>query len=194
MQKELFNEYREPQKRRKTTSILPKNFAFLSATYEHIVFLGIAVIMLMVLVFSLGVERGKTLILDKVTASENPQPAAEKTDVAEKAQHVEVKEAPRTSPLQKDEPVKKTAASEAGDIRKPAADGKQFTIQAVAYRSKRLAQKELMQLGKKGFEPFIIVGGGYYQICVGEFESQSEAKSALIDVQKNYKGSFIRKR
>jgi len=69
-----------------------------------------------------------------------------------------------------------------------------YTIQVIAYRSKKSAQKELMQLTRKGYKPFIVVGGDYYQICVGEYTSQKEAQIDFDELKKQYKDGFIRKR
>ena len=77
---------------------------------------------------------------------------------------------------------------------KPKKSNEMFTVQVIAYRSKKSAQKELIKLSKKGYKPFIILGGGYYQICVGEFKAHAEAEKAITDIKKNHPDSFIRKR
>ena len=179
IQKELFEEFRESKRmRQKPSAILPKNFILFNINYEQMIFVAIAVIMLMVLVFSLGVERGKSLASNKkeikiVSAAVEKEiaPVAASADTAGLAA-----EAP--------EPV----------IEKKATGFKLFTVQIGTYRSKRLAQQELIKLTKRGFSPFIIVGGGYYQICVGEYENKKKATKGLLELKKNHKDSFIRKR
>ncbi|NQT07091.1 MAG: SPOR domain-containing protein [Candidatus Omnitrophica bacterium] len=179
-QQELFGEFKHPAKRRRrqANTILPKNYVLFNITYEQIIFTSIAVIMLMVLLFSLGVERGKRL--DAVVLQQQdtfPQAveivAAKEPAVEEAVEVVEKKEvlpkAPNGVPAL-------------------------YTVQVIAYRSKKLAQKELVRLSKKGFTPFIIVGGGYYQICIGEYKDKETAKKDFGELKKTYRDSFIRKR
>ncbi len=178
IQKELFEDLSMPKKKKKKQpGILPKNFVLFNVTYDQMIFITIAVIMLMVLVFSLGVERGKGLVSSTQTKKE------EKTMIAKEERPSETKNLPIELP--------KTFEVEA---EKRATDSASFTIQIVAYRSKKLAQQELIRLSKKGYDPFIIVGGGYYQICVGKYRKKGEARKDLAGLKKTYKDSFIRKR
>lgn len=200
VQKELFDEFKAPRRRIRQQPYPPSRaHKVLNISYEQFIFVGIAVIMLMVLVFSLGVERGKRLVA---------QPAAEK--VAEQLKPVAVAQEPKPEPeaakpatgvgvisLERVDaekpkvPAPPPAESGAARVRK---NTNIFTLQIVAYRSKKTAQKEINKLSEKGFDPFIITEGGYYQICVGEYRNKDELKKRLGELQKNYKGSFIRKR
>jgi cell division septation protein DedD len=186
MQQELFREFEAQKRKRKKKfpeGILPKNYVLFNVSYEQVIFITIAVIMLMALIFSLGVERGKQL---SRAPMKRERIKVVKTAPAEKAEPVTVKEEPQPETAPAEKP--KAAAEE----KTPGA--KNYTVQLVAFRSKRLAQKELIKLGKKGYKPFIIVGGGYYQICVGEYENKPEAKEDHAELKKYYKESFIRQR
>ncbi len=199
VQKELFDEFKAPRRRIRQQPYPPsKAHKALNISYEQVIFVGIAVIMLMVLVFSLGVERGKRLV---------SQPAAKKTveplkpaAVAQKPEPASVKPArdSSTKPLKPVEPEKPKAVPPPPPAESRAAAARKntsiFTLQIVAYRSKRTAQKELKKLSEKGYDPFIITEGGYYQICVGEHRTKDELNKHLGELQKSYKGSFIRKR
>jgi len=186
VQKELFEEYRTPKdKAKRRQTILPRSFKPLSVSYEQAVFMAIAAIMLMVLVFSLGVERGKRLAGAAAPKKDAPDKqasdkeyktsAAVKEDVA-----VAQQDTKRPAPLPEKE--KKAVKSDL------------FTIQVIAYRSKKSAQRELERLSEKGYKPFIITGGGYYQVCVGEYANKDESKNDFLELKKSYKDSFIRKR
>ena len=172
-QRELFNEFERPKKRKKKTShsILPKSYIPLNVSHEQLIFVTIAVIMLMVLLFSLGVERGKYLASSSLQRIET------------------IKTVEPSEPEIAEAPVEEKAVE-----KRRAATPRLFTIQVIAYRSKKSAQKELLKLSKKGFKPFVIVGSGYYQVCVGEYRDQSEFKNDLLELRKVYKDSFIRKR
>lgn len=201
MQKELFNEFESPKKRGKKKgagSILPKNYILFNVSYEQVVFISIGVIMLMVLVFSLGVERGKRLNPEQIKVSVNlPETASGIIEETNKDKKIkEVKAAPPAALAKKERSITQRVEQEVpvpADVKKPI-KRELFTVQVIAYKSKRSAQKELIKLGKKGYSPFIILGGGYYQICVGEYKSRKEANKPLSDLKKSHPGSFIRKR
>lgn len=191
LQKELFKEFEEPKKKvKKTDTILPKNYILFNVSYEQIIFITIGIIMLMVLLFSLGVERGKRLIYSKVSKEETRAGIVSIEDLKKDSTSPGPLVTETSTPEPKDEEAKIIEPKEEKGI----TSAKLFTIQVIAYRSKRSAQDELIKLSKKGFSPFIIVGGGYYQICVGEYRDQDEAKGDLLELKKVYKDSFIRKR
>ncbi|MEE8359658.1 MAG: SPOR domain-containing protein [Candidatus Omnitrophota bacterium] len=201
MQKELFNEFEAPKKRVKkkdSGSILPKNYILFNVSYEQVVFISIGVIMLMVLVFSLGVERGKGLNPEQAKASVNlPKTTSGIIEGIDKDKKIKEGEAaPPVTLVKKERPIAQRTEPKIpvlADVKKPIRSDL-FTVQVIAYKSKRSAQKELVKLGKKGYSPFIILGGGYYQICVGEYKSRKEANKALSDLKKSHPGSFLRKR
>ena len=177
LQKELFEEFDKPKKRNmaEKKSILPKSYTMINITYEQIVFISIAILMLMVLVFSLGVERGKHIKAPEVKII--PESSFEIAEI---------------EPVKKSEPIPVApmpVAVEAAPM-----ESRPYTIQVIAYRSKKLAQEELVKLSKKGFDPFIIVGGGYYQICANEYATHDKAKKDFKQMKRTYKDCFIRKR
>jgi cell division septation protein DedD len=70
------------------------------------------------------------------------------------------------------------------------------TIQVASFKTNERAQTKLKELEKKGFEAFILqknLGdkGIWHRVYVGKYQTKSEADQALINVQKNYKNSFI---
>lgn len=71
---------------------------------------------------------------------------------------------------------------------------KPYTIQVATYRSKESAQQEGMKIKGRGF-PVVIIGiNGVYQILVGEYATEKDAKQALNVLKKTYNGPYIRKR
>jgi len=195
MQQELFKEFEAAQKGKKKTqgSILPRNYVLLSVSYEQVIFIAIGIIMLMVLVFSLGVERGKYLAL--IPAKAKAETAAKK---ALKPQAAPEKPETEAASGEKEGPEAETATKPVIETKKDVKAAQPeglFTIQLIAYRSKKSAQKELLMLNKKGYNPFIVTGGGYYQICVGEYKTQQDAQKILRELaKKGYSDGFIRKR
>ena len=199
VQKELFEEFGMPKhKKKRQQTILPKNYKPLSISHEQVVFIAIAAIMLMVLIFSLGVERGRRLV--GIRTAKESVPSAALSEVKEEAA------AAAGMPNEKYEKINlvknDTVVERRYDEPSPPVRAKDkrivksglFTIQVIAYRSKKSAQRELEKLSEKGYKPFIITGGGYYQICVGEYADKDKSKNDFLELKKNYKDSFIRKR
>ncbi len=73
-------------------------------------------------------------------------------------------------------------------------DEKRYTVQVVTYRKSGLAEGEMKFLSGRGFEPFVIPSGEYYQICVGQFGDRHQAVLALTTLQQRYRDAFIRRR
>lgn len=195
VQQELFEGLEAPKRKRKLPySILPKNYIPFNISYEQVVFITIGVIMLMVLLFSIGVEKGKRLS----RPAQRGQAAQETADIEPIALESTLAPEPvaveQVVVVQPPAPQAVEAAQEAPKRSKIVKQPTHFTIQLIAYRSKKSAQQELERLGKKGYSPFIIVGGEYYQICVGKYRARSKAKEELLELKKAYRDSFIRKR
>lgn len=70
---------------------------------------------------------------------------------------------------------------------------KPYTIQLISYAKEERAEKEKNKLLKKNIYTFIIQSGKWYQVCAGGYADIKEAKAALEEFSKDYKGCFIRK-
>ena len=196
VQHELFEEFEAPKRKKAAIrGILPKNYMLVNVTYEQLVSAAIAVIMLMVFLFSLGVERGKRMITAERIIQPQRQAEAKKEEPLKNAALDEqageaASEAKKTQVPLQPAVVKEIPAGE----EKKTASGELYTIQLIAHKSKKSSQEEMTRLEKKGHKPFIIVGGGYFQVCVGEYKDANEAKKDLSEFKKGFKGCFVRKR
>jgi len=173
-QKELF-EFEEPKKQKNRFGQLlqPTNFA-LTLTAEKIVFLIIGMIMLGVVFFALGVEKGKSLV-DKApeTVVKTDMQVVQQEPV--KVQAVQAKpaspEAPKTNITPKDKP---------------------YTIVAAAFSRKDFASKEAGRLKSSGLESFVIFSDPYYLACVGSFANKESASKLLGKVKQVHRDAYIR--
>lgn len=138
---------------------------------EKLVFFIIGTILLLVLSFSLGVERGKRL---------NPKTAI----TPSLALNAESK-IPQTVQQPAIDLAPVTAQKEPTTL---------FTIQVVTYKQGDLAKKEIERLKRQKFDAFVIERGQFHQVCVGNFQQKQEAENLLKTLKKNYKDCFIRKR
>ncbi len=136
---------------------------------DHLSIVAIFALVLYVLSFSFGVEKGKRIILREIEAQKTRQeetakePAEVKTAGALTMSGVQPVAAkiPATPPLQQG-----------------AIAGK-FTIQVITFNQKIRAEQEVKKLKDKGYQGFIIPGKKSFQVCVESFEDSALAKEKL---------------
>ncbi len=71
--------------------------------------------------------------------------------------------------------------------------GGNYTIQLVTHINDKVAKKEFLALGNKGYKPFIIQSGKYIQICVGSYPDKDNASQSLKKFKTLYGDCFVRK-
>lgn len=154
--------------------------------HEKAVITAIILIMAAVGVFSLGVERGKTL--------------SRQEGVGQSRMDLAVKTAPL--PLLKAEPRRPAAAPSAWNEEQPLAalpkadqSLAKYTVQVASYNAESYAQREAEALKKKGFSAMVLSKGKYAVLCVGSFNSRDEALSFLskLKKQKRYRDCILRR-
>ncbi len=187
-QKELFAEF-ETQSMKRQGHAFRREMAFrkkivLNLSYENLVILFIAVIMLMVVFFSLGVENGKRVALKNIvplTAEAfHGTPEQGKTIVREEAGTANIKDTGK--------PDTDRAAGETGN-----AETSLYTIQVVAFKKEANARKEISLLKKEWREVFIIPTNDWQQVCVGRYESKEDTQKDFDILKNEYPTCYIRK-
>ncbi len=177
-----------------------------SISLEHIFIALIVLIILFVMVFMMGVLRGKAIqnktgaavvrtfeptVLpasaqgqrggNVVTARLPALPAGKTTPAAASKTAVLPGQGAKIAP--------KNAALQpfANDPAKP------YTIQIITYRSEDRALKEVALLQAAGFQPKMITKGGYSLVFVGQYANRKEAEKDLRSLQTRYKDCYLRK-
>lgn len=190
-QKEFFQEFKTPKNslekiRDKYISNKPFYFAF---PVETLAFTGIAVIIIVIIFFSLGVERGRYLARSSVAVEspfkEEPLSKVQAQETAEKPepkQNIEVKE--KKSPAE-------VKVSEKADTPKKVTA--KYSVQVATYKDKNTANKDLDSLKKQGYYAFILPKDNFYQICVGTYGTAAEAKAGCEKMRSRYKDCFVKK-
>ena len=168
-QKELF-EFEAPKKagRRRFGSLLQRTDFCLVLTAEKLVFVFIGIIMLAVLFFALGVERGKSLVVKS-----EPQAApvqASTTQIPAKAANPPISQEKTVEP----------------------AKGKPYTIVAAAYSRQDFASKEVVGLKASGLDAFVLKSEPYYLACVGSYATKGDAQKALSKARQAHRDAYIR--
>ncbi|HTZ11346.1 MAG TPA: SPOR domain-containing protein [Candidatus Margulisiibacteriota bacterium] len=158
-----------------------KNRGFLDNIlgYEKAIMTIIAVSVLCIISFSLGVEKGKRSAL----ARNNTQ-----LDLAKTTQPVP----PKLAPQKLTKPVLPAANNVA---QQPAVMEyiRTYTIQLASYKTKSLAQKEAQSLKNNGLTPLVLAKGDYTIVCVGNFSNKEAAQPLLSQLKKRYQSCYIRR-
>lgn len=182
-QKELFENFEQPKKPfSKFTNLLPKRDfegrIALSLTLDKVVFSFIGMVMVMVLVFALGVENGKSRKTPKalpvvravVPAAAKPRPQQYDSGAAAKP----LLQQPESAPL----------------------PTKPYTIVAATFSKKETAQAAAAFLIREGFSSAVVYSDPYYRVCVGTYADMysTQVQRDLAKVRRIYKDAFLRAR
>ncbi len=138
--------------------------------YESIILLSIGFLTTGIIAFCIGVEKGKNM----ATAKTNLY-----LDIADKAK------TPVTAPS-----IPRAEKREALQVPEYINN---WTVQVASYKTKINAQQEANSLKKKGFSPVVVNKGNYVIVCVGNFTKKEMANSLMLELQKKYKGCYLRR-
>ncbi|MFC1645612.1 SPOR domain-containing protein [Candidatus Omnitrophota bacterium] len=140
------------------------------------------IIIVVIISFALGVERGKILSKKKVSTRvlADREPAKINKEVATKNDKIQ------KVPLDN----KKLEKKEESD--KIQHSG--YIIQVASYKkNSSYIDREIAKLKRNGYDTITISGNKYMGICAGKFSNKKEAQKYLKQLQRTYKDCFIRK-
>lgn len=156
---------------------------------EHLCIAAILALVLYVLVFSFGVEKGKRIALreqevqklrqQEVSKGPIPTPELGLNVQIPQASHIFINKSVTTTPsavvtVIPPVPLAETTSS--------TILGK-YTIQAITFNGKVRAEQEVKRLKDKGYQSFIIPGKKTFQVCVEMFESAALAKQKMGELK-----------
>ncbi len=194
-QGELFAEY-EVSSFKKPTHLIKRDMAFgkkmiLRFSYENVVLLFIVFIMLAVLFFSLGVERGKRMAKQgsgwprKPSANIVPQNADEE-------KRFDCIEQPIAETYQ--DTLKETVEETERHIQNISVQTvKPYTIQVISFKKEANVEREMERLKKDGYEVFTIPAREWFQICVGRYANKKDSEKDLNALKKRYPTCYVRR-
>ncbi len=202
-QQELFDEFVIREKRKGKLfgafkfkkPIFPQHRLTLAFSYETLIITLIGVVLAASVLFSLGVERGRSL-----EYSSGVSPAGAVGPMTETTLN-EIKIAPVTDTVveqsvevQKQVEVKPDSKEAIKKAIPPTPAEKPFTIQVASYKTRHHAEKELSRLKTKGYSSEILKKGDYFILCIGSYAKKELANQALPYWERQYKGCIVRKR
>ncbi len=157
---------------------------------EHLCIAAILALVLYVLIFSFGVEKGKRIALREQEVQKLRQQEVSKGPSLTPELGLDVR-IPQASHLFINKLVTTTLSAVATDIPPvvPLVEtisstilGK-YTIQAITFNGKVRAEQEVKRLKDKGYQSFIIPGKKTFQVCVEMFESVALAKQKMGELK-----------
>ncbi|MFH1856965.1 MAG: SPOR domain-containing protein [Candidatus Omnitrophota bacterium] len=156
----------------------------LKVSYEKMILAVIAFVLVLTLVFSLGVERGRNskqpLLVQQKEIFEETESVAEPP----------VKEVNNVVHLPA---VEKEASQKSRETKKNDAKKTFYTVQVVAYKNASKAKEEKKNIEKSGVKSFIIKGENYFLVCAGDFNEIDSAKKQVMMLKKTYRDCFVKK-
>ena len=169
-QKELF-EFEKPKSRLpRFGRIFPRGNFAVTLGMEKLVLISIGIIIFMVIIYALGIERGRRL------------------GVAPVVQNRVIVHAPlKASPVPQEKAV--TIPVKAPLIQGQA---KPYTIVAAAFTTRDKALEEADRLKKGSFDSFVAESAPYFLACVGAYADKESAKPTLGKIRKIYKDAYLK--
>lgn len=163
---------------------------------EKIIFIAIGIVLSMVIVFALGVERGRSIETAATENLEEPPVTADKPQDTVKAS-AKITMPPQTAQPKaiiaaaatagSPSPVQKAVAqSEPDDIK-----ARPFTIVAAAHNGRDTAALAINWLKKEGYPAYLKQDGQYFLVCVGPYANKNAAQAALGRVKRLYKDAYV---
>lgn len=181
VQKELFEEFGSTEKRKYPKNLLEqKSRRTITLLYEHLAFIAIGIIVLSIIVFSLGVEKGKSIGLKRGSLKVEEREDADRPKLAkadQQAEEMAIEEETEIAPLQKRE--------------KEPVSG--YTVQVASYKSEGFAKSRVDKLRSEGYEAFALRKGSHYIMCIGRFRDKESAVSEMKKLRKIYYDCLVRK-
>jgi len=176
-QKELF-EFKPP--RRPFPGLgklhLKGDFA-LTLNLEKIILTAIGLLMLLVVVYALGVERGKAARNAPADATSRPRVTAPRPVVPAAAVS-----SSQTQP----------AAMPAAAVTDAPRDASgPYTVLAVTLRKKDAAGAEAARLKSEGYDAFVRQSDIYSQVCIGSYLTRDSAEKASVKVKRLYRDAYV---
>jgi hypothetical protein len=182
VQKELFEDFVSREKKSRHGDLFQKKpKVSITLCFEHLVIVFIVFIIILAVVFSIGVEKGRS-----VSSSFQRQARDEKygrepeTVELESAVFNQQNDAENAAPL-----------SKALDLEDDTPFS--FTIQVASYKREDTAKRHAEELKSQGDDAFVLQKGDYYITCIGKFTDRQSADNQIKKLRKSYNDCLVRR-
>jgi hypothetical protein len=199
-QKELF-EFEQPKRSfSRLSEMLPKadfeGRVAITISLEKLVFISIGIMMVLVVVYALGVESGKSRANAPAVQAVKPLPAPPISQVQQnRVATIPAKNILNTAPIVPAAKGMAPARQAIQDQAKAMALGKAskpFTILAGTFTKRGNAEAASAALTKQGLNAVVTYSQFYYRVCVGAYSNGVEAERDLSRVKSIYKDAVLK--
>lgn len=180
-QEELFREFSQGTAQRKSAFSKQALFSSKMVSFEQILFTAIGGLIAVVIAFSLGVEKGKSITQSYESPMVETRVAAPVLPPAEKV--IPTIELPPVVVV----PRQNKEASA------PKIESKGYTIQVASYKDKKSVEKLVGEFHSKGQKSFSLAKGELLIVCVGNYPNPTDASKAAKTLKKQFPDCFVRK-
>lgn len=150
--------------------------------YEKAILITIGLLATGLVSFSLGVEKGKRLMMLKTDS---------RLDIALMSKQKYQPQQPVKSNTEG--PINQNGESQLAIKNELKEYIEKYTIQVASYRARPHAQEEAEALKKRGLSTFVLSKGKFSIVCVGNFPKQEAARPLLTQLKKRYRDCYIRR-
>ncbi len=171
---------------------------------EYVVVLGIVMLVLLIVAYAAGVERGKNIVMEprptdivavgtmlELTGdADNTEILGQDEETPEEAR-AEEESASEIEPAQESQKPRKSAISGEKTVAKP--EEAAYTIQLAALAKKENVERETAKLKEAGNDAAYVKIGKWYQVYVKGYRTIGEARSAKVKFTEEYPDCYIRK-
>lgn len=190
VQPELFSSIKKKQKQ----GFFHKNIfeehykSSFSIQCDTLVVLVIALLMVNLTSYVIGMERGKIL----AKASSCDEVLKNKTTTT-KIEQLVTENAPPEITSEPEETKAEKADQDEESAPEPVIASNGYIIQLVTYSSDSSANKEVERLKAQGYEIHILKSGDYFVLYSGTYETKTTADEKLMRFKERYKDCFVRR-
>ena len=188
-QKELFEFKDEKRPFAGIGRIFPKDAIGITLSLERMIFISIGLVLAMVLVYAIGVERGKSISVKSPSTpaiQQEPKPLAVSQKPHPSGAAVKPAERPGAPVSLPGQPKVLTSAIHAAD--------KPYTIVAATFSRNDAASAAVNALRRNGFDAYLYQSGQYVQVSVGAFSTRAAGQAVLNRVKQRYKDAYFKLR
>lgn len=162
---------------------------YIKIPIEYTVISAIALLVLVIISYAVGVERGKSFSgvrpveVQEITPFADEQTTRETADedLPEEMPSPEIAEKPAEEKVKEEAEKEVTVSAEAG-----------YVVQLASFRNERSARDEVNKLKRKGVEARMEKRGEWYQVYAAGYRTIQEAKRAKVELAADYKDCYIR--
>ena len=174
---------------------------------EYTVLYAIGILVLIILAYAVGVERGKKFSSAKDIAHSMEERKRETDDVISEVRAIKRRAEEEAAKKEAEEVVsqdvqvdpekkiymEKTGAAIKETVAVPALDGPEYIVQLASFKNEEHAKEAVSKLDDEGVRAGYTRKGDWYQVYVGGYGTNAEAQRIKIKLSEQYGDSFIRK-